>query len=50
MLKLANNTTILLGKSQLVCPYDRDLFVSSIFINITLVSGILIAFTSYILF
>ncbi len=36
-LKLAGNTTILPGRSQLVCPYGRDPFVPSIFIDMALV-------------
>ena len=37
-LKLAGNTTILPGRSQLVCSYSRDLFVPGIFIDLALVS------------
>ena len=49
-LELAGNTTILPGRSQLVCPYDRDPFVPSIFINMASVSESLTAFTPHIPF
>src|SRR6266540_207360 len=47
-LKLADNTTILPGRSQLVCPYGRDLFVPGIFIDMALVSEFSMAFTPHI--
>ena len=49
-LKLAGNTTILPGRSQLVCPYGRDPFVSGIFIDMALVSESPAALTSHIPF
>src|SRR6266498_4643262 len=37
-LELAGNTTILPGRSQLVCPYSRNPFVPGIFIDMASVS------------
>ncbi len=49
-LELASNTTILPGRSQLVCPYSRDPFVPDIFIDMALVSESPMAFTPHVLF
>src|SRR6266540_6177008 len=49
-LELAGNTTILPGRSQLVCPYSRDPFVPSIFINMALVSKSPTALISHVPF
>jgi len=48
-LKLADNTTILSGRSQLVCPYDRNPFIPGIFIDMALVSESLTAFAPHVL-
>ncbi len=49
-LELAGNTTILPGRSQLVCPYGRDPFVPDIFIDMALVSEPSAALTPHIPF
>ena len=49
-LKLAGNTTILPGRSQLVCPYDRDPFVPGIFIDVASVLESPVALTPHVLF
>ena len=49
-LELAGNTTILLGRSQLVCPYGKDPFVPDIFINMALVSESSAALTPHVPF
>src|SRR6266540_3630593 len=49
-LELADNTTILPGRSQLICPYGRDPFVPGIFIDIALVSESSAALTPHVPF
>ncbi len=49
-LKLVGNTTILPGRSQLVYLYGRNPFISSIFIDIALVSDTFVTLTLYVLF
>jgi len=49
-LELAGNTTILPGRSQLVCPHGRDPFVPGIFIDMASVSEPSVALASHIPF
>ena len=49
-LELAGNTTILPGRSQLVCRYGRDPFVPGIFIDMASVSESPAALTPHVPF
>src|SRR6266540_2172591 len=49
-LELADNPTILPGRSQLVCSYGRDPFVPSIFIDMASVSESSAALAPHVLF